>query len=66
MESEYNRIFGCYSPEKWRNNNGKEYEVKNGYTFVFYFPLKCIFWVFFSTKFKRKYKLLKFVLLFYK
>ena len=37
MESEYNRILGCYSPEKWRNNNGKEYEVKNGYTFVFYF-----------------------------
>jgi len=33
MESEYNRVLGCYSPEKWRDSN--DYEVKNGNTFVF-------------------------------
>ena len=35
IESEYNRVLGCYSPEKWRNNYG--YEVKKGNTFALYF-----------------------------
>ena len=35
IESEYNRVLGCYSPEKWRNNG--EYEVKKGNTFALYF-----------------------------
>ncbi len=37
MESNYNRVLGCYSPEKWRNNNGYVYEVKKGNSFAFYF-----------------------------
>ncbi len=35
MESEYNRVLRCYSPEKWRDNN--VYEVKNGNPFAFHF-----------------------------
>ena len=36
IESEYGRVFGCYSPEKWRENKGN-YEIKKGNTFVLYF-----------------------------
>jgi hypothetical protein len=34
MESEYNRVLGCYSPEKWRNGG---YDVRKGNTFALYF-----------------------------
>ena len=37
MESEYKRVLGCYSPEKWKDNNGHVYEVKKGNTFALYF-----------------------------
>jgi hypothetical protein len=37
MKSDYGRVFGCYSPEKWRDLGGNSYEVKKGNTFVFYF-----------------------------
>ena len=37
MESNFGKILGCYSPEKWRNNNDDDYEVCKGNTFAFYF-----------------------------
>ena len=37
MESEYGRVLGCYSPEKWRDNNGYIYEVEKGNIFALYF-----------------------------
>jgi hypothetical protein len=36
VESNFNRVLGCYCPQKWEEINGIK-EVKKGNTFAFYF-----------------------------